>query len=54
MDKKMYNRPEMKIVLLRHRAFLLSSPESDPSTGGGSEVPGSTTGGARRIRWDEE
>ena len=59
MDKKMYNKPEMKIVLLRHRAFLLSSPpaESDPSGPGGqgSEVPGGTTGSkARRFDWDGE
>lgn len=37
MDKKRYNKPEMKVVLLRHRASLLAG--STPGGGGTGEAP---------------
>ena len=53
MDKKMYNKPDIKVVLLRHRAFLLtgSDPDSDnPEQTGGGKLDNP----ARRISWDVE
>ena len=46
MDKKRYNKPEMKVVLLRHRASLLEG--SDTPGGGG------TGEGAPQLELDEE
>ena len=42
MDKKVYNKPELKVVEIPYRRALLEgSPEKDPSDDGGS--------GARRA-----
>ena len=38
MDKKRYNKPEMKVVLLRHRAPLLAG-SGTPGGGGTGEAP---------------
>ena len=53
MDKKNYNKPELRVVKLRSRVSLLagSLPGGDPSDQGGSEMPGG--GGARRASFSE-
>ncbi len=50
MDKKIYNKPEMKTVLLKYRTALLDSSDVESQGEGGSN-PGS---GARRFNFDEE
>lgn len=47
MDKKIYNKPEMAIILLKHRASLLA--ESDPGAQG---EDGGEVGGARQFVFD--
>jgi hypothetical protein len=46
MDKKNYQKPNMKVVKLQHTAHLLE----------GSDKPGSGNAGSREYRssWDEE
>ena len=48
MDKKMYNKPEMKVVLLRHRTSLLQSTGTNPDPQNPDSGPG-----ARRFDWDD-
>ena len=42
MDKKKYSKPEMKVVLLKHRPSLLAGSDtpSGDGTGTGSYIPG--------------
>ena len=52
MDKKMYNKPDMKVVLMRHRTSLLTGstdPEPDPSVSGGASIQNVTM----NDTWDE-
>ena len=40
MDKKKYSKPEMKVVLLKHRTSLLVGSDTPSGGGTGGYIPG--------------
>ena len=54
MNKKFYNKPELMVVMIPYQnALLQSSPESEPSPGGGSGLSNEALQ-ASFITFDEE
>ena len=55
MDKKMYNKPDMKVVLLRHRASLLAGSDTPQSDNGeGASIPSVKVNATMNDTWYEE
>ena len=49
MEKKNYQKPDMRVVMMKHQIHLLDSSPQDPpkpNPGGGSA--------ARSYRWDDD
>ena len=60
MNKKTYNKPEMKMVFLSHRGSLLAhTPGGTGDSGGTGQIPTPANPltpktNARRFDWDDE
>ena len=52
MNKKTYNKPEMKMVFLSHRGSLLANTPGQTPTPVTPAIPPKTN--ARRFDWDDE